>query len=209
MTVAQQPIIDLTNMYATHQAFRRDLERFAGAAVVGHATARGVRAGWENFKRQLEIHHQVEDAELWPRLRRAAAGRPSDLAMLDEMEAEHGLLDQHLDAVDRDLAAGSPDQLVGRIAELAEVLGAHMQHEEDSALPLVQEVLVPADWDAFRGAMARRQGVKGASVYVPWVADALPAGDREQFLNGMPKPVRVLNRLLWQGSYRKLGLWHH
>lgn len=208
MAVAQRSTIDLTTMYATHQAFHRDLEQFAAAAAAGHATARGVRAGWENFKRQLEIHHQVEDAELWPRLRRAAAGRPSDLTMLDEMEAEHALLDPLLDAVDRDLARRS-DGLSGRIAELAEVLGTHMRHEEGSALPLVQEVLVPADWDAFRGAMARRQGIKGASVYVPWVAGALAAGDRDLFLNGMPRPVRVLNELLWQGSYRKLRLWHH
>ncbi len=72
--------IDFTMMYVTHDAFRRDLGRLSAASAAGTAHAPGVRAGWENFKAQLLLHHSVEDTHLWPRVRRAAAGRPAGLA---------------------------------------------------------------------------------------------------------------------------------
>lgn len=68
--------IDLTVMYAAHDAFRRDLERLATAVSDGTAGSPRVRAGWDNFTRQLHIHHTAEDSDLWPRVERAAAGRP-------------------------------------------------------------------------------------------------------------------------------------
>ena len=101
--------IDFTMMYVTHDAFRRDLGRFTAASAAGTAQAPGVRAGWENFKAQLLLHHSVEDTHLWPRVRRAAAGRPAGLALLDEMEAEHAQIDPLLAAVD-DALAGSRQQ---------------------------------------------------------------------------------------------------
>jgi len=72
--------IDFTMMYATHDVFRRDLGRLKAAATAGTAQAPGVRAGWENFKAQLLLHHSVEDTDLWPRvsgpaLRSCPAGR--------------------------------------------------------------------------------------------------------------------------------------
>jgi Hemerythrin HHE cation binding domain len=69
--------IDFTMMYVTHDAFRRDLGRFTTASAAGTPHAPGVRAGWEKFKAQLLLHHSVEDTHLWPRVRRAAAGRPA------------------------------------------------------------------------------------------------------------------------------------
>ena len=57
-----------------------------------------------------------------------------------------------------------------------------MRHEEESALPLIQEACTPKDWKAFRGAMARRQGPKGAAMYVPWILDGLGAQDQRRFL---------------------------
>jgi hypothetical protein len=90
--------IDFTMMHATHDAFRRDLARLAAASAAGTAHAPGVRAGWENFNAQLLLHHSVEDTDLWPRVRRAAAGRPAGHALLEEMAAEHAQIDPLLAA---------------------------------------------------------------------------------------------------------------
>ena len=198
--------IDFTMMYVTHDAFRRDLGRFSAAAAAGTAGAPGVRAGWENFKAQLLLHHSVEDAHLWPRVRRAAAGRPDGLALLGEMEAEHAQIDPLLAAVDGALAGPGGD-LPAHAAALASALEWHLKHEEDAALPLIQAVCTPADWRAFGGEMRRRQGVKGAALYVPWVLDGAGPGRRQRFLAALPAPVRVISRLLWEPRYRKRGLW--
>lgn len=198
--------IDFTMMYVTHDAFRRDLRRLKTAATAGRAQAPGVRAGWENFKAQLLLHHSVEDSDLWPRVRRAAAGRPPGLALLAEMAAEHAQVDPLLAAVD-DALAHSPGNLAPAVAGLASALEWHLKHEEDAALPLIQSVCTPADWRAFAGAMRRRQGIKGAARYVPWILDGIAPEGQRRFLTALPAPVRVISRILWESRYRQRGLW--
>ncbi|MGW3116498.1 hemerythrin domain-containing protein [Streptomyces sp. NPDC001107] len=198
--------IDFTAMYASHDAFRRDLERLAQAVAEGRAHTPGVRAGWENFTHQLHIHHTAEDSDLWPRVRERVAGRPRELALLDDMEAEHSRIDPLLDAVDTALDDQAPE-LPDLVRALKATLDDHLGHEEESALPLMQDVLTAADWAAFTGRIRETQGLRGASVFVPWIVDGAEPADRDRFLGAMPPPVRVLNRLFWQGSYRRRGLW--
>ncbi|SNX65681.1 hemerythrin HHE cation binding domain-containing protein [Streptomyces sp. TLI_55] len=198
--------IDFTAMYASHDAFRRDLARLADAVAEGRAGTPAVRAGWQNFQHQLHVHHTAEDAGLWPRVRERVAGRPRELALLDAMEDEHSRIDPLLSAVDTALADGAPE-LGDLVRALTATLDDHLKHEEDEALPLIQDVLTDADWGAFIGRIRETQGVRGAAVFVPWVVDGAPPAERARFLGSMPPPVRVLNRLFWQGGYRRKGWW--
>jgi hypothetical protein len=208
MTTTRDDTIDFTMMYATHNAFRRDLGRLIGAATGGESDTPHVGAGWENFKAQLFLHHNVEDTNLWPRLRVVLADRPDDGELVNEMEAEHHQLEPALAAVDVALASRL-GELGGAARELKSVLEHHLEHEEDDALPLMQAVLTRADWAAFAGQMRRRQGVKGAAAYVPWVLDGASPVERRQFLGALPAPVRVVNTLLWEPRYRRQRLWSH
>ena len=207
MTDSQQDTIDFTMMYVTHDALRRDLRRLTTAAAAGKARTPTVRAGWENFKTQLHIHHTVEDDDLWPRLYRAVACQPVELALLQEMEAEHAVLDPLLSAIDEALTTRPQEPLDKRLQDLAAALDAHLTHEEDSALPLIQSVLTSEDWRGFAKAMARAQGVKGAAVYVPWIVDGATSAERKRFFSALPAPVRVISRLVWEPRYRHRGLW--
>jgi iron-sulfur cluster repair protein YtfE (RIC family) len=198
--------INFTEMYVTHDGFRRDLERLASAAAAGRAGSPGVREGWETFKRQLHVHHTVEDAWLWPRLRQRVSGRADDLALLDAMEAEHSVLDPRLASVDAAMAAGSAD-LPARVEELRTALDTHLTHEETDALPLIQSVMTPKDWGGFRGAMARKQRLSGAAEWIPWITDGMSPGDAGKWLKRMPPPLRLLYRASWQSRYRDRNLW--
>jgi iron-sulfur cluster repair protein YtfE (RIC family) len=198
--------IDFIMMYVTHDAFRRDLTRLEAAASAGRAGTPQVRAGWENFKTQLHVHHTVEDTWLWPRLTELVKDRPGALALLNDMESEHARLDPLLKEFDRALAEDAPD-LTERAKSLTAVLDGHLEHEEDEALPLIQEVMTPAAWGEFGRAMARRQGARGAAVYVPWIKDGLPRADQRRFLGELPPPVRALDRLIWTPRYRRRHLW--
>lgn len=198
--------IDLTVMYAAHDAFRRDLERLGKAAADGTAGTPAVRAGWANFTRQLHIHHTAEDSDLWPRVERRAEGRPRDIALLADMAAEHAGLDPLLTDVERALRDESAE-LGSLVHALATTLDEHLAHEERSALPLIQEVLTPEDWGAFTGRIRKTQGLRGAAVFVPWIVDGVAPADRATFLGALPPPVRVLNRLFWEPGYRRKGLW--
>ncbi|RMI31442.1 hemerythrin domain-containing protein [Nocardia stercoris] len=198
--------IDFTVMYATHDAFRRDLSRLAEAAADGRAQTAGVRAGWANFTRQLHVHHTVEDTALWPRVLAAVSDDPAGLALMAEMEAEHAALEPALAAVDSALDRADPG-LGDRVATLTGLLTDHMTHEENSALPLIDQSLTQRDWSAFRSAMARTQGPAGAAVYVPWVLDATTEDERRQFLSATPSPLAVADRLLWARRYQRKALW--
>jgi hypothetical protein len=123
------------------------------------------------------------------------------------MVAEHDQLDPLLRAVDERLA-GEPAGLGGGARELAAALNHHLSHEEERALPLIQSVLTLTDWRDFIDDIRRRQGVKGAAVYVPWVLDGTPTPDQHRFVTDLPAPVRLVNRLVWQRRYRHRALWN-
>jgi hypothetical protein len=122
------------------------------------------------------------------------------------MESEHARLDRLLLSLDDALAAGA-DDLLDRVKEVADVLGQHLEHEEDEALPLIQSVWTPPDWRVFGRAMSRRQGVRGAAAWVPWVTDGLSRAERRRFPSRLPAPLRAVNRLIWAPHYRKRRLW--
>lgn len=198
--------INFTEMYVTHDGFRRDLERLVAAAAAGRTDSPGVRDGWATFKRQLHVHHSVEDEWLWPKLKGLVAGRPDDLALLEAMEAEHSVIDPQLVAVDAAMAEHSAD-LPAKVEELRANLDKHLTHEETEALPLIQQVMTPKDWTGFRGAMARKQKLKGAAEWVPWITDGMTPTDARRWLQRMPPPLRVLNKVSWDPRYRNRNLW--
>jgi hypothetical protein len=199
--------IDFTMMYVTHNALRRDVGRFADAVTVGRVSSPAVRAGWENFKAQLHVHHTVEDEDLWPRLYNAVGDQPEQLAMLEKMEAEHAVLDPMLESVETALIDEDALGLGECVDALAGALEGHLRHEEDSALPLIQAVLTPEDGKGFGAAMRRAQGLRGAAVYVPWIVDGASPADRMRFFAALPAPLKVVNRLLFEPRYRRMGLW--
>jgi hemerythrin-like domain-containing protein len=207
MSATDKDTIDFTMMYVTHDALRRDVRRLAAAAAARRADTPEVRSGWENFKAQLHLHHTVEDDDLWPRLYQAIGDRPDRRKLLEDMEAEHAVLDPLLTATDDAFGLLAGDELNDRLVELTAALDTHFQHEEDSALPLIQEVLTEKDWKGFGKSMAKAQGLSGAAVYVPWIVDGATPERRRQFFSVLPAPVKVLNRLVWEPRYRRSGPW--
>jgi iron-sulfur cluster repair protein YtfE (RIC family) len=199
--------LDFTLMYAAHDAFRRDLGRLTAAAQEGRGADPAVLAGWDVFTRQLDLHHLAEDAALWPQMRDKLAARPDDLALLDEMEAEHANIDPLLDNVDAVLGDSDPVRLREHAANLSAALNHHLDHEESAALPLVAEVLDADGWNALAVDMRRRQGMKGAAVFFPWLLDEAPADRRHHILGLLPPPVRILYRLVWRPRYAPARQW--
>jgi hypothetical protein len=44
-------------------------------------------------------------------------------------------------------------------------------------------------------------------VYVPWIVDGASAADRKRFFAALPAPLKVVNRLVFEPRYRRMGLW--
>src|SRR3954453_1637282 len=93
----------MSTILTIHAALRRDLEQVARIASRRDSTdgtrLRAAR-GWQQFKKFLVVHHQVEDDALWPALRATGAGHPDQLALVDALEQEHAVIDPLLRAAD-------------------------------------------------------------------------------------------------------------
>jgi iron-sulfur cluster repair protein YtfE (RIC family) len=215
MTTDTTSHLDLTLMVAFHDAFRRDLGHLARAAsrrpaeLEEPARRTAVLAGWELFKTQLHIHHTAEDQDLWPRMRTHLADRPDQLALLQAMQDEHARIDPLLNAVDGALADphGGHQRLGGTVDALASELHRHLRHEERDVLPLIDQSLTPAEWQAFGDDQRRRVGIRGAAQLFPWLMDEAAPDEIKAVLGGLPAPLRVVYRRIWQPRYAHHDHW--
>jgi hemerythrin-like domain-containing protein len=200
--------IDTTMMYAVHDAFQRDLDRITSLAERGVTPGSAVHVGWDRFKAYLHVHHTAEDTHLWPVLRAKVAGRPADLALLEEMENEHTGLTALLDAVDAALTSSAPPhRLAVHAQRLSHALTAHCDHEEDMALPLVTELLTEREWAAFGAEQRRQLGRSGAASFFPWLLDGAPDHTQRKLLAILPPPVRFIYRAWWRPRYFRDRHW--
>lgn len=196
--------VDFTMMYVAHDAFNRDLARLLAAARARSGFSPAALATWQLFSRQLHTHHTAEDTALWPRLD-AAIETEEERSLLEEMEAEHAEIDPRLERIEVALAGRHADRLVTELEGLAAGLAAHMRHEEDAALPLVERRLGAAGWKAF-GDEIRDQngGIREGALYLPWVLDGAADDVKGRVLKVLPPPARLLYRG-WQRTYRNAG----
>jgi hypothetical protein len=204
---------DWTMMYAMHDALRRELGRIAGIAARPGDDLRPVlraAAGWELFKRYLHIHHTAEDETVWPVMEPLLAGRPDDLALVAAMESEHAAIDPLLTAIDAALAdrGYGAQRLGGLVDALVTGLSAHLKHEEDEALALIDATLTEQQVQRLGQRQAELIGAD-ASRYLPWLLDDVSPDGAAAVLSRVPAPARAAYRDQWQAAYGDLLLWDH
>jgi hypothetical protein len=188
--------LDMTMMYAYHDALRRDL------VPVTQMTARS--DGWDLFERFLHVHHDAEDDALWPVLREALIGQTDDLSLIDGMEAEHAALGPLLEAIDADLGDGksAPEAR----SDLAARLQEHLTHEEEEALPVIDRTLNDEQWMQFGEASVARIG-PDMPILLPWVLHGADAERTKAILGSLPEPVQQEYRNEWQPAYAAKNWW--
>ncbi len=198
--------LDMSTMLAIHAALRRDLEqvaRIAGRRDSTDGTRLRAALGWQQFKKFLVVHHQVEDDALWPALRATVAGHPGQLALVDALEQEHAVIDPLLRAADE--AAGS--RSFGEIVdELVSKLGGHLAHEESDGLDLIDAALSVADWQRF-GRVHGERLIGDAPAYMPWLLDGAEPRAVAAFLANVPPALAAAYRGRWASDYAALKRW--
>jgi iron-sulfur cluster repair protein YtfE (RIC family) len=216
---------DLTIMLAAHAAFRRDLSRLAHAAALADpldpARRASVQAGWETFKRQLHLHHTAEDTLVWPALRQRLDHSEHAQSVLDEMEAEHQLIDPLLAAVDDAFGGALGGALGGPLGgafggavsvaaatdALADSLSSHLAHEERDGLPLIGVALTAAEWRGVGVKIARRSGLSNAGEMFAWIADGADPDQAAAAVGALPPPARLVYRAIWKPRYQHTRRW--
>ncbi|WP_407559977.1 hemerythrin domain-containing protein [Streptomyces sp. 184] len=203
--------LDLSMMYAMHDALRRDLEHITRISARADDDPRRLLAsalGWELFKKALHIHHSAEDEALWPVMRDLVGERADDLALLDAMEAEHARIDPLIDSIDAALAdpETAPERIAAGTDALATALTAHLKHEESEGLPLVDAKMSQEQWQHY-GLVHSEKGGPETPRLIPWVLDGADEKLATSMLSLMPEPVRALYLGQWQPAYAALTKW--
>ncbi len=203
--------MDMTMMYAIHDALRRELERIARVTTrIDDDPLQVLRTavGWEMFKRYLHAHHTAEDETVWPVMKRLLAGRPDDLALLAAMESEHAAIDPLLEAVDVAIADrdSGPQRLRDLVDALVTGLSGHLKHEENEALALIDATLNEQQFQRLGQRQAELIGAD-APRYLPWLLDDMDPARIAAVLGRIPEPLRVAYRDEWQAQYADVRLW--
>lgn len=187
---------DVTEMAAVHRVFRKAFTvapQFIGKAPDGDTARAAVVAGYySNVLEFLRVHHDGEDALLFPKLRE----RASDVTLFDQMsadhEAVHAALDGAVAAVERWQASASATDAAALIAclhELEAALLPHLDAEEERVLPLVSEHITCEEWGELPGhAMGMFSG-DNLFLILGLVRDEMTQEQRDRMLQEMPPPA--------------------
>lgn len=205
--------LDMTMMFAIHDALRRELERITRITSRVDEDPRHVLStavGWELFKKFLTAHHTSEDRTVWPVMYQALAGRDaaSEIALLDAMEAEHAVIEPLLTEIDTALADRDTgaERLGGLVDALYTDLRAHLDHEESEALALMDVTMSAQQWTAFSVEQRDRIG-SDANRYLPWLLDDIDAARVATVLGKLPPPLRAAYETEWRAAYEDLDIW--
>lgn len=156
-TDPHRPLVDVRDMIVVHTAMLREF-RLAPAAVrrtpaADHKQAAYVADHLRLLGDMLHHHHQGEDELLWPKLR--ARAKPNSLKVIEEVEAQHEVIDSTLSRVEVRRTAWAEDPTIGPREGLAEELGGlhsvlvdHLDLEERALLPLAAMLLTTDEWHA-------------------------------------------------------------
>ena len=192
-----------------HAAFRRDIARFEAALAAFPAGSRAraedlVRA-WTFFAEELHHHHGYEERYFWPALRQTDA----DVSVVAHLDLEHGEMRRALEqatasvqALPEDPSAEKAAAARAAVAHLAEVLLAHLAHEEADLEPIsAAYAQAPPKKAALR--QVKKAHLPQTGNFVLWLQDGATAADRAALRREMPAPVIFLFGALAGRRYRR------
>jgi hemerythrin-like domain-containing protein len=146
----------------------------------------------------LHHHHTAEDDAIWPTLTRLVPAAAADLAVL---ESEHARIDPLIAAAgdtSRPLAERAPV-----LAELHQLINAHLDREEATAVPLIREHFPMPEWEALSERAIEETGRRRIPTVYGWYYSSAGEELRAAALATVPGLVRVLFRLFWWPAYQR------
>jgi hypothetical protein len=190
------PRPDVTDLIAVHRVFRDTL---ADAPVlVGGATSEDtarvqlIANYYDNILRFLQVHHDGEEALVFPKLRERCPGKQE---VIDSLESQHEEIVRLLENAERSIAAwpggGAAEQLevTDSLEALRMQLVVHLNEEEGTALELCADNLTPEEWGALPGhGMANFTGDK-IWLIMGLIRERLTDEQRVEMIEHMPPPA--------------------
>jgi hemerythrin-like domain-containing protein len=198
---------DTTTYYAVHRALRdgaRKLHR-AASGPLDAARIKAIARYWKGYAGEVLAHHTTEDSIFFPAL---VARVPVAADLKVATDADHHRLDELMAIATEEVAAiqhgAGPQALVRALAELAELMEAHLDFEDADIVPLFARHFTADEYKVMEDKAIKLIGVSGQAAFsIPFVVTGFEPADRERLIAETPMPVRVIYRL-FRGRYARL-----
>jgi len=201
---------DTSDMQAVHKVFRSSLAsapQFVGSAA-GDDERRALIANYyANLLSFLEVHHDGEEALVFPLLAARAGDHGAEVAQAaDQHKAVLGLLEsarRNVATWELDGDAHAPDA-VRSLQELDAALCCHLDQEEAEIVPLAAEHMTVEEWAMLPGhAMGNFAGDK-VWLIMGLIRENFTPAQRDMMLAKMPPPARQMWENMGEASYTDL-----
>jgi len=206
-----------------HEPIRRDLLRMQSvtdAKVFRPVTATKVKQffTWyeEHFYYVVHHHHDIEEKIYFPWMKTKAKLPPEFdddhkalLAMMDDIRNMHGKFTEELKRGEgaADALNALTDKLHEAVCALVQYMLKHLDLEENIIPKALVEHFSQAEEKAVIQRILRANGFKGNAMLLPWILDAMQywatPEQLTQFRNGIPFPIRLLNKWSWAGKFKR------
>ena len=206
-----RPRPDTYDMVVVHRVFERELGLLPGlvrAVPPGDTARAALLASHYRVVADLLHHHGAgEDDRIGPLVvERAAAPEPSVREMGEQHARVHELIDDATALALRWALAGDPesrDELAAVLDDLAAAAGEHLRDEEDKMLPLIEEHLSVAEWDALGQSGQDGRGQRELLLILGLMLEDATDDERAKFLGALPIHARAVWRRYGAYAYRR------
>ena len=206
---SQRP--DVNEKKAVHGVFRDTLAaapKLVGAVDPADAERRELVANfYDNVLSFLHAHHQTEEDLYVPLLRERC---PADLDVVDQVVEQHREVLNLVDVAESSLSAWGSGEADAQqrcsddLSKLGESLAAHLDEEEEKALPLCADHLSVEEWAAAPGhAMGLYQGDK-VWLILGLIRERMTQSQRDEMLANMPPPAVEMWTSFGERSFKEL-----
>jgi hypothetical protein len=205
-----QPI-DVRDMAIVHRTFREAYDEAARLVRAAPAPSAGrvtfLADHIELTLAALHIHHEDEDALLYPKLIERA---PEQAPMTEHVEQEHQLIKTALDAASAACrtwrerpSAWTGEVLAAALDRLNAVVQPHLDDEEQKVVPLAAVTLTQQEWDAMGKAGMSKIPRNKRGIAAGMMLEPLDEADRAYMMKSVPPPARLLFPLLVERPWKK------
>lgn len=198
---------DTGELIRSHNVFRRlfgDLPWLVADVADGDVARAALLTGvYAEAALALRQHNDAEDELLWPLLLARVDGDRSAVLCVEEQHERVLELCHRADADAGPFAAlathDAREAFAASLCDLFAVLTDHLDDEERTVLPLVDDHVSRAEWTALTARLDAGFGRARAMVHLGWQLDGLTQVERRDVLASRP----IATRLRWKFAGRR------
>ena len=210
ITTPNEPLADVRDMFAVHTMFRREfglMSSLVRNVIADDKLRTTVVADHVAFvSLMLHLHHEGEDAHIWPLLYERGGEQIADIVHLMEQQHE-AIFTRSLQVKDAlevwhvNASAEARDVLAEVLDQMVQSIKQHLEDEEQRIVPLIERYITEAEYSVLaEEAGAHTPPEKLATVFGMMMYETPPAVV-DKIVTHMPAEVRPVIRGVARKAY--------